>query len=241
MVSNESMMSTETVLFGRLSALVLAAGLSMGAWNELQAEEAAGTPETQGWELFINDDFGRDETGGDWEVVEGEWSVDDGHLNGQGVIRTSRRFFDGVPRDLPGEHPAYFQRIEVEVAPAEDGSPGTAGFFIHTKVLEDDEEGCMSETGYYLQIGPDAVLTRLGKEMWSAEGIDLPESGAYTVTLENDEGTVRVYVEDEVVFEEREMFSVLARDRGWLGFKSDSPIRVGNVVIYVKPLDDDYI
>jgi len=75
-------------------------------------------PEEAGWELIFEDDFAREELGPNWKVIEGNWSVQDGHLRGSGTLVSARGF--------PG-----FQRLEFEAVT--DVRPvALLGAFVHS-------------------------------------------------------------------------------------------------------------
>ena len=60
-------------------------------------EPPAGTngPGAGDWQLAFRDDFARAELGPDWQVLEGQWRVENGWLVGQGLLLCTRRFAGG--------------------------------------------------------------------------------------------------------------------------------------------------
>ena len=59
---------------------------------------AVAVPARADWKLAFNDDFERPRVGGDWMVSDGQWSIEDGWLTGNGEILCVLQF--GVPQRL---------------------------------------------------------------------------------------------------------------------------------------------
>ena len=214
--------------------------------------------EEAGWEMDFTDNFDRDELGDNWEVLAGDWALEDGALVGKGTLIATRAF--PAPeefRDLPGESAPGFLRVEFEVrtervpgillpgAPPPKGSPTDVNAFIHAPPLEAGARPALK--GYYFQFGAFMnsrnIIRRAGVLM--AEDTDpemrIKPGETHRIVMENDEGTVRLIVDGRVLLESDERASLVGHGYDRVGFDFHTRVWVRNLRIYAKRLPEGYI
>jgi len=200
-------------------------------------------PEEAGWELIFEDDFAREELGPNWKVIEGNWSVQEGHLRGSGTLVSARGF--------PG-----FQRLEFEAvtdvrpvallgAAAEAVvSVSDISSFIQARL---EENVSPTRPGYFFQFGgfmnTRNRLRRAGVDLWADEDPKtlITPGKVHHIIVENDEGRVRFIVDGTLVVEHSETEFIVGPGQDRFGFYFYTAVKVGNVKLYVKPLMDDMI
>ncbi len=217
-------------------------------------------PDAAGWELVFEDDFDRDELGEDWEVVSGNWKVEDGYLQGSGTLISSRGF-PGREREndtiaLPGEASPAFQRLEFEAQSDVDPilMPGTVpevsmgdlSSFIHAQWTEESSASPW-DTGYFFQFGGfHNTRNRIARQ--GADVIDdvdsehriIPDK-THTIVVENDEGHLRFFLDGELLYEHEEELSIVGHENACVGLYFYTNARVSNLKVYVKRLPEFYI
>ncbi len=203
--------------------------------------------EEAGWELFFEDDFDRDELGDDWEVVDGNWKVEEGYLRGSGCLISSRGF--------PGEDPPGFQRLEFEartdVQPimlipgmTPEVSVGDLSSIIHAQSPE-EAEGSIWGSGYFFQFGGfHNTRNRIARkdnnlvDDRDTEHVIEPDE-MHHIVVENDEGTLRMYVDGKLLYEYEERFSLMGVGQDRVGFYFYTAGQIHNVKVYLKRLPSD--
>ncbi len=246
-----------------LSVISFAGMLLLSAGCEESSREAAG-PEESGWKLVFRDDFDRGELGDDWEVVEGEWKVEDGTLRDTGTLISARGFSGESDPDRPDDYRPAFQRLEFEARtdlqprppapplaipgfPTDEEEPSVCDLssFIHAAPSEDSDAPW--RTGYFFQFGGHRNtlnrITRAGADLVADEDPDvlIAEDKLHSIAVENDEGHLRFFVDGELLYEHREEFSIIGegQDRvGFYFFKPDTIVEEVRVYIKTLPRDD---
>ena len=227
-----------------VACLVLAGCLSTG-----RTAGAAAPAADDGWDLVFSDDFNRAELGGDWQVVDGNWTIENGSLAGSGAIVSSRGF--------PAGHPAGFLRLEFEAVtnvkpfilmpggPPPVVSVSDMSSFIHAQPPE--TAGPVWQTGYFFQFGgfmnTQNRIRRAGQELvadGSPKKLITPDK-VHRVVVENDQGTLRLIVDGELLLEQADRASIAGEGYDRVGFYFYTAAKVNYVKVYTKRLPDDLI
>lgn len=204
--------------------------------------------EEAGWELVFIDTFERDELGSAWTPAVGDWVIEDNKLAGAGVLFSTSGF--------PGDHPPGFLRIEFD-ATAETQAVGVGGeddetemvisdmsAFIHAR--PDDGDGWQAfRNGYFFQFGGrHNTLNRIlrnGRDFIvdrNPEVLIVPGQTHHLVA-ENDQGTLRFWIDGQLIFQENEPNSLMGPGIDRVGLYFFTRSRVDEVRVYTKRLGDD--
>jgi len=224
-----------------------AAGLMPGATNAVPAAvpkqpapvAIKAKAAKDGWRLAFSDDFRRDQLSNDWRVIDGKWSVADGRLAGQGTLVLNRAF--------PG-----FQRLEFEAATdagvlklfGEEKPADVSDLSAFIQARPDDKP---ADSGYFFQFGAQwntrHKLIKAGQTVRTDEApsVRIVPNRRHRIVVENDEGRLRLTVDDLVVLEAKEDTSFVGPGHDRAGLYFYAPARVFNVKLFVKPLKDDTI
>lgn len=201
----------------------------------LLAGPSSATEPPPGWKLLFSDDFQRTELGEEWKVVEGKWLVQDGSLVGSGVLISAKGF--------PATYPPGFQRLEFDVT-TESPEPKTASSernaFIHAQPPE-KSGNTPSKTGYCLPLGGQNLYrngTALEGKPAVNSAIDL--SKTRHIILENDRGKLKAIIDGSTVFELSDDKPIMGTNYDRVGFYFGASVRINNVRVYVKELENDY-
>ena len=199
--------------------------------------------EEDGWQLAFEDNFDREELGENWTVVDGKWKIQDGDLRGFGTLILAQEFPCG---DTIG-----FQRLEFEAVtdvhpmiffenkPKPTVVVGDMSSFIHA---QPPEKGDPVLTGYFFQFGGlNNTKTQLlrGGEVVDLEGnLDkmITPDVVQRVVIENDMGTLRMFIDGVLIFEHKEQQSIMGQGHERIGFYFHTAAKVFDVKVYVKKL-----
>ncbi len=223
------------------------------------AFDAPGAGDRPKWELIFEDNFTRTELGEQWQVLDGDWSIVDNSLVGSGFITITTGFPGTDPhRVLPGEDPPGFIRMEIEarsiVRPAillpggqtPEVYPCDLSAFIHGQKFADGERIALSKMGYFFQFGrannTENRIWRNGDEIASDlnPSTRIVPGKLHRIIVENDNGTLRLTVDGEVILEHNEKLSIISHDQDRVGLYFDTQTAVDNVKVYVNRLQDGY-
>lgn len=200
-----------------------------------------------GWDLIFSDDFDRAELGEDWQIVEGTWDIEEGELVGSGTLVSSKGF--------PGSHPIGFLRMEFKARtdvrpfilmpglPPPTVSVSDISSFIHAQPPE--AVSTIWRSGYFFQFGGHINtrnrIRRAGNELVvdaNPENMIVPDQ-PHHVIVENDQGTLRMFVDGKKIFEHQEPASIMGDGFDRVGFYFYTQARVEQVRVYVKRLPCD--
>lgn len=202
-----------------------------------------------GWELAFRDEFNREELGDAWQIIDGNWALEEEALVGSGTI-VSRR---GYPDDSWG-----FTRLEFEVETAVQpfvllpGGPPPAvqmcdlSSFIHARPpdkVDDPYQPWRGAGGYFFQFGGSMNtinrIRRAGQELVAERDTRIVPDERYRIVVENDEGALRIFVNDELLMEVNDPNPFPAgNDYNRVGFYFVTRARLHNVRVYIRRLDD---
>ena len=221
------------------------------ALTGLGAEESPaagpGVAEKAGWTLVFSDDFKRAELGKDWEVVDGNWKMEDGGLRGSGELISAHGF--------PSDYPPGFLRLEFEAVsdvkpiiffkdqPKPKVGLSDLSSFIHAQPLEKNKNPFSK--GYFFQFGGQMntfnKLLKNGeqRQLDSAPKKLISQDATHKVVVENDKGQLRCFVDGELVLHDTDRQPVVGVGYDHVGFYFVTPFTVSNVKVYVKRLPDD--
>ncbi len=186
-----------------------------------------------GWKLVFSDDFQGDTLGTDWEVVNGNFKVEDGYLIADGGILMSKASYQGPVRleyfvepnirhlDLPG--------IEVAAEPTLSD--------ISTILYSNPKE--QLSKGYFLQFGgfnnTRCRILRNSAEIGAFRGGPFILPGhTHHIVAEFDGTHVRLIVDEELLFEFTENSPITGGDLDRLGFYFWTGSKVSQVNIYTR-------
>lgn len=204
--------------------------------------------EKAGWKLVFSDDFERDELGNAWVQVDGNWVIVDGQLSGSGILVSADGF--------PDRHLLGFQRLEMDVTsnvkpflriPGREPPKvlvSDMGALIHTRDRSDYSDSAI-RSGYFFQFGGfDNTRNRLLKDgVLLVEDVNpeilIEQDKTHHIVAENDEGTLRMWVDGNLIFETRESTSILGKGYDRFGIFIGTAALIDNVKLYVKQLPDD--
>lgn len=196
------------------------------------------------WELVFEDSFERDQIGGNWIVVDGDWTVEGDHLEGSGILVSEKLYPDESKRDpgLPGEHSPGFHRLEIELQPVAES--GELRFFLHAPAPVEHEDYVSDGVGYTFVFSKESSqILKRGEVLWTGEALEISKVGpdaTLTLVMENDDGILRISLGDEVIIEETETFSIVSHDHDRIGFHLEEPVRIKEVRLWVQYLPDAY-
>lgn len=233
-------------------ALMTAIGLAgvCGCMSSKANEGVAGgelkSAEEAGWELVFTDTFDREELGPNWNVVDGKWEIVDGALRGSGTLISAKGFPEGRRMG--------FQRLEfdaiTDVKPfilfkTQEPPKVTVcdiSSFIHAQPEGGDTSPISS--GYFFQFGGfNNTKTQIRKQGVTVAGGDednkvITPDKLHKIVAENDEGTLRLFVDGELVLEREEKVSIMGEDQDRVGFYLYTAAKIPEVKVYVKKLPD---
>ena len=189
------------------------------------------------WKLHFSDDFNRSDIGGEWKVCQGDWSVKNGSLQGSGCIISTR----GFPDDSWG-----FTRLEYEVETDANTKLGFSGLgaLIHARPPEKFSQNPWAG-GYLFKFGDSTntsnKIWRDGKEIATDlnMGTLIGTDNVHRIILENDQGELRLIVDDKLIVECKDNSPFFAgKDYNRIGFYFENNAKVRNVKVYIKRMDD---
>ena len=228
--------------------LVMSGSLALtGFGAEASTAAGPGVAEKAGWTLVFSDDFKRAELGKDWEVVDGNWKMEDGGLRGSGELISAHGF--------PSDYPPGFLRMEFEAVSAvkpiiffKDKPTPKVGLsdlsaFIHAQPLEKNKNPFSK--GYFFQFG--GQMNTRNKILKNGEVRQLDEApkklisqdAPHKVVVENDKGQLRFFVDGEQVLSDTDKQPVVGVGYDRVGFYFYTTFKVSSVKVYVKRLPDD--
>ena len=199
--------------------------------------------EEAGWELVFSDEFDRKELGGDWTVLEGNWTVEDGALRGSGTLVSSR--------DFPGGNAVGYLRMEFDAVT----DVGAAGFLgkgaaaprvsdmsavLHGKLVEEATD--FLESGYFFQFGgkwnKTNQIRKAGRTL-VADGEPqkrIAPNKVHKIVVESDHGRLSLFVDGRCVLTYRERISIIGDGHNRVGFYFYTAAKVLNVKVHTKRL-----
>lgn len=230
-----------SIIAGSICAIFLGAGV-------VAAEPEKGAPapaEEAGWELAFHDTFDRAELGPDWEVDQGDWSVEEGALRGSGVVMIRRSFAGDVPRVI---------RLELEVqtdvrpflmipgAPPPAVEVSDLSSMIHSNPRAGAGRSFW-QTGYFFQFG--GSMNR--RNRITRDGVDLvrdndPEVRITTdkkhrIVVENDDGHLRMFIDGALLMEHHDPnpFAAVEDEYDRVALFLFTRAKVHEVRVYTRP------
>ncbi len=225
--------------------LVMSGSLALtGFGAEASTAAGPGVAEKAGWTLVFSDDFKRAELGKDWEVVDGNWKMEDGGLRGSGELISAHGF--------PSDYPPGFLRMEFEAVSAvkpiiffkNRPTPKVGLCDLSSFIHVDTNKGAFS-SGYFFQFGgylntQNKLLKNGQQRQFDAAPKKLISQDAlHKVVLENDQGQVRCFVDGELVLHDTDKQPVVGVGYDRVGFYFTTAFKVSNVKVYVKRLPND--
>ncbi len=200
-------------------ALLAMASVSMAVASEPEEAGEADAQAEDGWQLVFSDAFDREELGEDWQVLSGDWRIEDGTLVGRGQLM--------VDRSMLGYH-----RLEFT---AESDDPTDLSPVIHS-----GPSGFSS--GYLLQFGgldnTYNVARRKGKDI-STDYKHMIEPGkVHRIVAEFDGEHVRLTVDGQLVHEYKEESPLLGEHHAQAGLYIYKPSRIHQIKLYQKVQGD---
>ena len=202
--------------------------------EELRNVEAPEQTETthlavaDSWHLVFRDDFEKDTLGDAWNVVAGEWAVEDGHLvsstvDGDSAVMAAQAF--------PGLHRIEF---EVTAVPRKSASASDKAIADISAFIQSSPDNI--KEGYFLQFGgrynTTNVLFRQGNRLVERSKPNIVAGREYTVVAEFDGKHVRMKVDDQVIVEYEEEYPLVGAKHERVGLYFYTPVKVNSVRIY---------
>jgi hypothetical protein len=191
-----------------------------------QIDVSTPPPSTRQWDLVFNDDFERDQLGGDWKVIGGQWRIKAGKLicsSGYSEIVINRAF--------PG-----CQRIEFEaMTPSDNSRPCDFSPFIHSA----GKGSKQPDGGYLFQFGASGnTLNRIVRndtqlEDRSVQSFIVPGK-IHHVLAELDGDTLRLVVDGNTIVESRDPAPIMNPDQQMAGLYMYADTAVDNVKVYTS-------
>jgi len=200
------------------------------------------SPVKAGWELVFSDTFDREELGENWSVVDGKWDIVDGCLRGSGTLISKQGF-------LGGERKGW-QRLEFEamtdVKPflffpgqTPEVTVGDISSCLHAQSAEETGQSPI-RTGYFFQFGgSNNTVNKIVKPSGVLEQSNDPDKLIaqdkwHKIVAENDEGTLRLIVDGELVLEHKDRSPLVGKGHDRVGFYFYTANKVRDVKVYVK-------
>ncbi|MFA7158851.1 MAG: DUF4838 domain-containing protein [Kiritimatiellia bacterium] len=219
-------------------------------WKQPAAADAPGKAaglepaEKAGWELAFSDDFKRKELGNNWQILEGNWKVEDGALRGSGTLVSTLGF--------PGDNSPAFQRMEFEVVSdvrpeemlgqksAEPLPVSDFSSILHGKVDADKPD--LLGSGYFFQFGwkmnKRNRISRSGQPLIADDNPStlIVPGKTHKIVVENDGGELRMFVNGELAIAGRDAQSIHGDDHDRVGLYFFTAAKVFNVKVYTRRL-----
>lgn len=183
------------------------------------------------WQLVFSDDFERETLGDDWEVLAGQWSIEDGELVSSTVGTDSMLI---ATRRFPTLQRIEFKATAIPAGASGSGAASAGAVSDVSAFIHAGPEGL--KNGYFLQFGGgynrQNALYRQGNRL-----IDRPEphiipGQEHTVVAEFDGQHVRLKVDGEVVLEYQEDYPLVGADHDRVGLYFYTPVKVSSVKVY---------
>lgn len=233
-----------------LACALLACLMQPTAWaaDAPSADKAdAASPSDEGWELVFHDTFNRDELGEHWQVMAGQWKLQEGQLRGSGALISARPY--------PVQEPTGFQRLVFEAhanIQALSLIPGSKpkvvasdmDAFIHAKPFEPGGDNTMM-SGYFFQFGGNFnQINRIRHEKniyWEEEEPKavIDSEKWHRIMVENDQGTLRLFVDDKLIHEYKLTSIIMGTGQDRVGMYFMTGVKIRDVKVYVKQLPND--
>ena len=215
--------------------------------TESKSQPKPSSAEELGWELIFHDTFDREELGDKWKVVNGKWEIIDGQLHGNGGLVSAQGY--------PAKGPSGYQRLEFEAISNVRGLdlfPGdkpkvvisNMDGFIHAQSLEVAGKNTMY-SGYFFQFGAiHNTLNRISQRrdiLWEDKDpkTTLVSEKWHRVVMENDKGTLRFYVNDKLLHEQKLTAIIMGDSQNHVGMFFYTEAKIRDVKVYVKRLPND--
>lgn len=197
--------------------------------------------EQAGWELVFSDDFKRAELGDNWQVVEGNWEIDDNTLFGSGTLLSAKGFSDGFIRMefsaatdvrpimlLPGGPPPTISVCDTSsIIHAQPAGAGTSGV-------------APTRSGYFFQFGgfmnTQNRIRKMGQELVAERdpAIVIVPDQVQHVVVENDNGNLRMFVDGELALATNDPAPLSGEGQDRVGFYFYTAVRVHDIKVYQK-------
>lgn len=218
---------------------------SRSEWDKATFADALAS----GWELVFEDDFDRSQLGDMWQVIEGDWRVENGSLIGSGTIASSVGF--------PSDHPAGYLRLEFDVtsyveasalltADDEEATTAVSDFssMIHLPT-SDLYSGNEWRNSYFFQFGGRLNTTnrivRHGDTLVEdrTPRLLITPDVKHQIVVENDRGEVRFWVDEQLILAHSEQSSRIGAGYDRIAFYFFTTAKVDNLRVFTKRLADD--
>lgn len=203
--------------------------------------------EESGWELVFQDDFERDSLGSDWQVLNGDWRVEDGTLIGNGAILTASGYPEGgEPGFLRLEYvatPAVQTMSLVEGQPAP--APRVSDMSAMLQASLPDEGVNAFNSGYFFQFGgywnTKNSLKRNGRMLQEDTEPDttIDPQKTHHVVVQNDMGQLTMFIDGVAILSHQDDTYLMGGDQNRAGFYFYTANKVEQVKIYLKRLPND--
>jgi len=217
--------------------LVFVLAVSLSPAGESGREAGPAPAEKAGWKRHFSDTFKRAELGSNWKMYEGHGSIKDGALQGSGCILSTC----GFPDDSWG-----FTRFECDVE-FEDQPKGDGPFLdvlMHARPPEKYERPPWTG-GYVFRIGgltnASGRIVRDGQEIGVKQNLApvMDPGRVHRIVVENDQGQLRFFMDDKLIVEYKDRSPFFAgNDYNRIGFRFGLNVKVRNVMVYIKRMDD---
>lgn len=196
------------------------------------------------WQLVFSDNFEREELGEGWQVVNGEWQIEDGCLRGTGILISAEGFPGGFQR-LEFEAMADVRPVDALSDQPVEVTLSDISSFLHARQPGEGRVDSPTATSYFFQFGGvNNTINRLRKtrsvlEEASEDTIFIQPDHWHKIVVENDAGSIRMIVDGETVLEHEERGAPLVTEgQDRIGFYSWTAYKVRNLKLYLKEVSN---
>lgn len=200
----------------------------------VQPSDFTFTPaEKAGWELILSDDFDGDALSSAWEVVNGSFKVEEGHLIGDGGVLLSTASYDGPVRI------EYFASPNIRHIPLPGSNVAAQPTLSDISTILFSNAKSKHAKGYFLQFGgfnnTRCRLVRNGAEVAAIEGgpFILPNT-VHHIVAEYDGTHVRLIVDGKLLFELTEQSPVYSEEFDRIGLYFWTAAKVDKINVYTR-------